>query len=47
MYKAKVYITVKLFHCQLNVFRTGSKDSQHHVDHRRKGGGIIYLASQT
>jgi hypothetical protein len=28
-------------------FRTGSTDSHHHVDHWKKGGGIIYVASQT
>jgi hypothetical protein len=35
------------FHCQCNVFRTGSTESHYQVAHRRKGGGIVYLASQT
>jgi hypothetical protein len=34
-------------HYQLNVFRTSNIQSHHCMKHRREGGSIVYLASQT
>jgi hypothetical protein len=36
-----------MYHYSLNVFRTSNIQSYHCTKHRRKGGSIVYVASQT